>query len=193
MKLPAGLAALVVLAGLSGPVAIAADSPTLYVDAGGEQLAGHRDPAAPAVYAFKGIPYAAPPVGELRWAPPQLPTPRLGLQDAKAFAPGCFQDSYNTNWYRRVAAAFGAPPAVFNDVPYSEDCLYLNVWTPGKHATGPLPVMVWLHGGSNKAGWSFEPNYHGARLAATGPAVVVTVGYRLGVFGFFTPPGLPAG
>ena len=164
----------------------------LYVQAGGEDLAGNRDPVAAGIYVFKGIPYAAPPVGDLRWAPPQLPTPRLGLQEAAAFAPGCFQDSYNTDWYRRVAAAFGAPPSVFNDVPFSEDCLYLNVWTPGKSAGGPLPVMVWLHGGSNKAGWSHEPNYHGARLAAAGPAVVVTVGYRLGVFGFFTPPGLPA-
>lgn len=166
--------------------------PDLQVQAGGERLLGRQDPAAAGIYVFKGIPYAAPPIGERRWAPPQRPTPRTGLQPADRFAPGCFQDSYNTDWYRRVAAAFGAPPTVFNDVPFSEDCLYLNIWTPGKRAAGPLPVMVWLHGGSNKGGWSFEPNYHGARLAAAGPAVIVTVGYRLGVFGFFTPPGLPA-
>ena len=169
----------------------------LQVSAAGETLLGTLDPAAQGVAVFRGIPYAAPPVGALRWAPPQPAKARVGRQAATAYAAGCYQDSYNTDWYRRVGAAFGVPADKFSDPAFSEDCLYLNVWTTslpavpnGQH--GKLPVMVWLHGGSNKGGWSFEANYHGARLAAAGPVVVVTVGYRLGVFGFFSHPELAA-
>jgi para-nitrobenzyl esterase len=167
------------------------------VTAAGESLVGVIDSVVPGVGVFKGIPYAAPPVGALRWAPPQPAQARSGQQAATAYAPGCFQDSYNTDWYRRVGAAFGVPARHFSDPPFSEDCLYLNVWTTSLLAApnaqrGKLPVMVWLHGGSNKGGWSFEANYHGARLAAAGPVVVVTVGYRLGVFGFFSHPELAA-
>ena len=169
----------------------------LHVTAAGESLVGVIDSVVPGVGVFKGIPYAAPPVGALRWAPPQPAQARRGQQAATAYAPGCFQDSYNTDWYRRVGAAFGVPARHFSDPPFSEDCLYLNVWTTSLLAApnaqrGKLPVMVWLHGGSNKGGWSFEANYHGARLAAAGPVVVVTVGYRLGVFGFFSHPELAA-
>ena len=169
----------------------------LHVTAAGESLVGVIDSVVPGVGVFKGIPYAAPPIGALRWAPPQPAQARSGQQAATAYAPGCFQDSYNTDWYRRVGAAFGVPARHFSDPPFSEDCLYLNVWTTSLLAApnaqrGKLPVMVWLHGGSNKGGWSFEANYHGARLAAAGPVVVVTVGYRLGVFGFFSHPELAA-
>ena len=162
-----------------------------------ETLVGAVDSVVRGVAVFKGIPYAAPPVGALRWAPPQPAPARIGQQAAKAYAAGCFQDSYNTDWYRRVGAAFGVPSRKFSDPRFSEDCLYLNVWTPNLPAAstaqhGKLPVMVWLHGGSNKGGWSFEANYHGARLAAAGPVVVVTVGYRLGIFGFFSHPELAA-
>lgn len=169
----------------------------LHATAAGESLVGAIDSVVPGVAVFKGIPYAAPPVGALRWAPPQPAQARSGQQAATAYAPGCFQDSYNTDWYRRVGAAFGVSARQFNDPSFNEDCLYLNVWTPSVLAVpnaqrGKLPVMVWLHGGSNKGGWSFEANYHGARLAAAGPVVVVTVGYRLGVFGFFSHPDLVA-
>jgi para-nitrobenzyl esterase len=167
------------------------------VTAAGESLVGVIDSVVPGVAVFQGIPYAAPPVGALRWAPPQPAQARSGQQAATAYAPGCFQDSYNTDWYRRVGAAFGVPADKFSNPAFSEDCLYLNVWTTSLPAApisrpGKLPVMVWLHGGSNKGGWSFEANYHGARLAAAGPVVVVTVGYRLGVFGFFSHPELAA-
>lgn len=167
----------------------------------GESLVGSMEADVAGVAVFKGIPYAAPPVGALRWVPPQPVQPRTGPQTATAYAPGCFQDSYNTDWYRRVGAAFGVLPSAFSDPAFSEDCLYLNVWTPqvpgAAKAASPmpaanLPVMVWLHGGSNIGGWSFEANYHGAKLAAAGPAVVVTVGYRLGIFGFFSHPELAA-
>lgn len=194
----------------SSSAAVAATASPL-VFAAGETLLGSLDPVVPGMSVFKGIPYAAPPVGKLRWAPPLPHEVRTGQQNATAYAPGCFQDSYNTDWYRRVGAAFGVAAERFSDPAFSEDCLYLNVWTPlaalpSRHsapsalseakassASRPgLPVMVWLHGGSNKGGWSFEANYHGARLADAGPVVVVTVGYRLGLFGFFSHPELAA-
>jgi para-nitrobenzyl esterase len=121
---------------------------------------------------------------------PQPHRPRPGLRSATAFAAGCFQDDYNARWYQRVAAAFGATGSVFTDPPFSEDCLYLNVWTPDTYRKAHRPVMVWIHGGSNKAGWSFEPNYRAGVLAARGDVVVVTVAYRLGVFGYFGHPDM---
>ena len=123
---------------------------------------------------YRGIPYAAPPIGGLRWRPPQ-PVPK---------------------WQGvRKADKFGAPPIQTNpalaSVPYtpSEDCLYLNVWTPAKQAIEKLPVMFWIHGGGFTAGATAEQLYHGDQLAKRG-VVVVTVGYRLGVFGFLAHPGL---
>ncbi len=171
-------------------VATAAGPATPRVHAGGETLEGAIDAQHPEVVAFKGIPFAAAPVGELRWREPLPHAARPGVQQATAFAPACYQDSYNMDWYRRVGAAFGASPSVFVDPPVSEDCLYLNVWTPKLDAHTRLPVMVWLYGGSNRAGWSFEPNYQGQHLAQRGQVVVVTVAYRVGIFGFFGHPGL---
>lgn len=141
------------------------------------------------VMAFRGIPFAAPPVGALRWMPPAPHRPRPGLVDARQFAPACTQDSYNMNWYRRVGAAFGAAASEFLQPAVSEDCLYLNVWAPVTASSRRLPVMVWIYGGSNRSGWSFEPNYRGAALAAQG-VVVVTLAYRVGILGFFGHPGL---
>jgi para-nitrobenzyl esterase len=160
------------------------------VEANHETLVGAYGDRYPRVASFKGIPFAAPPVGELRWRAPQPHTPRAGVQTAQGFAAACFQDSYLTDWYRRVGAAFGADPADFSDPPSSEDCLYLNVWTPALDRSAHLPVMVWIHGGSNKSGWSFEPNYHGEVLAARGHVVVVSIAYRVGIFGFFGHPEL---
>lgn len=160
------------------------------VEANHETLSGAWGKRHPQVASFKGIPFAAPPIGELRWQAPQPHRPRAGAQRALDFAAACYQDSYNTDWYRRVGAAFGADAAQFVDPPFSEDCLYLNVWTPTRDAGAALPVMVWIHGGSNKAGWSFEPNYDGENLAARGNVVVVSVAYRLGIFGFFGHPEL---
>jgi para-nitrobenzyl esterase len=130
------------------------------------------------------VPYAQPPVGPRRFRAPLPWLPEPGIRSAKAFAAGCMQDDYNTRWYRQVGAYFGAGAERFADPPFSEDCLYLNIWSPQPEPSARLPVLVWFHGGSNKAGWSFEPNYQGARLASRGRMLVVTVGYRLGVFGF---------
>jgi len=177
------------IATLLWALAARAATPPL-VTAGGETLQGSLDERYPAIASYKGIPFAAPPVGALRWQAPRPHRPRPGIQPAQAFAAGCYQDDYNSAWYRRVGHAFGADETVFADPPFSEDCLYLNVWTPAASAGDALPVMVWIHGGSNKAGWSFEPNYRAAALAARGRVVVVTVAYRLGVFGFFGHPSL---
>lgn len=141
---------------------------------------------------FRAIPFAQPPVGELRWRAPSPPIPRQGLQVATEFARACMQTAYITEWYRDVVAAFDGDIA---DTPVpnavSEDCLYLNIWSPDVTAEEKLPVMVFIHGGNNQGGWSYEPNYMGHNLAARG-VVVVSITYRLGVFGFFAHPELTA-
>jgi para-nitrobenzyl esterase len=142
------------------------------------------------VTGFLGIPFAEPPVGALRWQAPQPLRSPPGKREARQFAAACYQDDYNIDWYRKVGAAFGADPARFRNPPFSEDCLYLNIWTPAPGRDARLPVMVWIHGGANRAGWSFEPNYLGENLAARGNLVVVSIAYRHGVFGFFGHPEL---
>jgi para-nitrobenzyl esterase len=122
------------------------------------------------VISFKGIPFAAPPVGPLRWRSPQSVKPWTGVKEASSFAPGCIQ---NTS----LTGRFGAPPAL------SEDCLYLNVWTPAKTANDKLPVMVWIYGGAFTGGMTSIPTYDGTHLAQKG-VVLVSVAYRLGAFGF---------
>jgi para-nitrobenzyl esterase len=153
-------------------------------------LVGRPGGAHTEVAGFFGIPFAEPPVGELRWQAPQPPRAAAARLDATEFAAACYQDSYNNDWYRKVGAAFGARPELFVDPPFSEDCLYLNVWTPAPGEDARLPVMVWIHGGANRSGWSFEPNYLGENLAARGNVVVVSIAYRHGVFGFFGHPQL---
>jgi para-nitrobenzyl esterase len=125
--------------------------------------------------AYKGIPFAAPPVGDLRWKPPQPVAPWQGVRKATEFGPRCTQ-----------GRVFG--DMVFRDEP-SEDCLYLNVWTPAAPSSKALPVMVWIHGGGFVAGSASEPRQDGERLAGKG-VVVVGINYRLGVFGFFAHPEL---
>ena len=141
---------------------------------------------------FRAIPFAQPPVGELRWRAPGPPIPRKGPQVATEFARACMQTAYMPDWYRDVVAAFDgdiAEAPVPNAV--SEDCLYLNIWSPDVAAEEKLPVMVFIHGGNNRGGWSYEPNYLGHNLAARG-VVVVSITYRVGVFGFFAHPELTA-
>ncbi len=128
------------------------------------------------VAAFKGIPFAAPPVGALRWKAPQAVAAWTGVKRADAFAPSCIQDT-------AFPKLFGAPDAI------SEDCLYLNVWTPAKSAADRLPVMVWIYGGAFVGGMTSIPAYDGTPLAEKG-VVLVSVSYRLGVFGFLAHPEL---
>ena len=130
--------------------------------------------------AFLGIPFAEPPVGERRWRPPEAARAWRGVRDGTDFASSCYQ---------APATGFGPFTPEFLTVgPISEDCLYLNVWTPTKRAAG-LPVLVWIHGGGFGGGSGSVPIYNGAHLAAKG-AVVVTINYRVGAFGFLAHPSL---
>jgi para-nitrobenzyl esterase len=160
------------------------------VRVGDELLIGRPGELHPRIAAFLGVPFAEAPVGGLRWQAPQPLRASAGRRAATELAAGCYQDDYNIDWYRRVGSAFGAEASRFRNPPFSEDCLYLNVWSPAIGAEAKLPVMVWIHGGANRSGWSFEPNYLGENLAARGNVVVVSIAYRHGVFGFFGHPEL---
>lgn len=127
------------------------------------------------VLSFKGIPYAAPPVGNRRWRPPVPPQRWKGVRQATRFGDDCF----GVAGLRQGSLA----PSM------SEDCLYLNVWTPKEPGAGKRPVMVWVYGGSFIGGTSAIPLYDGAALARKG-VVVVTFNYRTNIFGFFAHPGL---
>jgi para-nitrobenzyl esterase len=137
---------------------------------------------------FLGIPFAKPPVGDLRWQAPEPLTVIAGNYDSQQFKPACYQHAYNTDWYEQVASLFGTSDFTMEMPQVSEDCLYLNIWKPIDADQGSLPVMVWIHGGSNKAGWAYEPNYLGQELANIGNVIVVSIAYRLGVFGFLAHP-----
>jgi para-nitrobenzyl esterase len=153
--------------------AFAADGPV--VDAPAGKLQGQSEGA---LNVFKGIPYAAPPVGPARWKPPTPATRWSGVREAAKFGPACFQpSSHAVNIYA------DPPPTV------SEDCLSLNVWAP--KAARNAPVMVWIHGGALSNGYSSESMYDGAALARQG-IVVVSINYRLGVLGYLAHPGLSA-
>ncbi|HEY8830863.1 MAG TPA: carboxylesterase family protein, partial [Gemmatimonadaceae bacterium] len=131
------------------------------------------------VKVFRGIPYAAPPVGALRWRPPQPPKHWTGIRPASQLGHNCEQHQPYSDIDPFAAGV-------------SEDCLYLNVWTSTLDARATRrPVMVWIHGGGFWAGFGGEERHNGARLAQKG-AVVVTVNYRLGAFGFLAHPALAA-
>lgn len=125
---------------------------------------------------YKGIPFAAPPVGQLRWKPPQPVTPWQGVRKTTEFGARCMQGRLFEDM-------------VFRDSGPSEDCLYLNVWTPAPTSAERLPVMFWIYGGGFQAGASSEPRQDGENLAHKG-VVVVSFNYRLGIFGFFSHPEL---
>ena len=128
------------------------------------------------IASFKGIPFAAPPVGDLRWRAPQPAPPWTGVKTADSFAPGPMQ------------AALGAV-LMGGSMNFSEDCLYLNVWTPAKAPGEKLPVMVWIYGGGFVGGMTSASLYDGAKLARKG-VVLVSIAYRLGAFGFLAHPEL---
>jgi len=128
------------------------------------------------VHAFLGIPYAQPPVGDLRWKPPVPVAKWSGVRKATDFGSHCLQGK-----------VFG--DMVFHDPGGSEDCLTLNIWVPTKHAEAKLPVMVWIYGGGFVAGTTSEARQNGSTLAQQG-VIVVSMNYRLGVFGFMVHPEL---
>jgi para-nitrobenzyl esterase len=149
---------------LAGP-ALANDLDTLVkIDTG--WVSGSGD----AVRVYKGIPFAAPPTGDLRWKPPQPAKPWKGILVAKSFPANC-------------------PQALPLPGPQSEDCLGLNVWTPAHPPAAKLPVMVWIYGGGFQIGATSQSAYDGTALAAQG-VVLVSVNYRLGMFGFLAHPAL---
>jgi para-nitrobenzyl esterase len=125
---------------------------------------------------FKGIPFAAPPVGELRWKPPQPALNWSGVRQADKFGAACLQTNVFGDIY-------------FRDAQPSEDCLTLDIWIPAKPASAKIPVIVWFYGGGFVAGSASEPRYDGENLAKKG-VIIVNPNYRLGVFGFFSYPEL---
>src|SRR3984885_9613225 len=127
------------------------------------------------VRSFKGIPFAAAPVGDLRWKEPQPVKSWTDVRNADQFGPRCMQRAGGDYWFRSNGM--------------SEDCLYLNVWTPAKPGGGKLPVLVYIFGGGFQNGDGSEYRYDGESMARKG-IVVVTVNYRLGIFGFFSHPDL---
>lgn len=136
---------------------------------------------------FRGVPFATPPVGALRWHAPHPVEAWSVERPAQSFAPACMQTRSIVDWYGDIAEAFGQSRAVAPEPEgVSEDCLYLNVWTPDLSPDEPLPVMVYIHGGSYTGGWSYEPNYHGDAFADQG-VVLVSIAYRLGAFGYIAP------
>ena len=130
--------------------------------------------AAEGLAVYMGLPFAAPPVGELRWRPPQPAAKWTGVRNADQYAAGCLP-------------SMGDPPPS----GASEDCLYLNVWTPAKSAGDRLPVLVWIYGGGFNAGSTSVPVHDGARLARRG-VVLVSISYRVGILGFLAHPELSA-
>jgi para-nitrobenzyl esterase len=124
---------------------------------------------------YRGVPFAAPPIGDLRWRPPAAVTHWTGIRKVDVFAPACMQDS--------VSMPGETPPKV------SEDCLYLNIWTPAKSGQERLPVIVWIYGGGFISGSASMPLYWGDKLAQKG-VIVVTIAYRVGPLGFLAHPEL---
>ncbi len=158
---------------LAGVPAWSASDPVVNAPAG--SASGVLDSG---IRAFKGLPYAASPAGPARWTPPKALPKWTGVKDAKAFGPACMQ-------------ATGGGGSIYADPPasMSEDCLSLNVWTPDK--ARKAPVMVWIHGGSLTSGSGAQSMYDGTKMAQHG-IVVVTINYRLGVFGYLAHPALSA-
>jgi len=127
---------------------------------------------------YRGIPFAAPPVGDLRWRAPQPAAKWEGVRQAAKFGPSCIQGMRN-------------PSGADQGPGMNEDCLYLNVWTPAKSARDRIPVLVWIYGGGFNAGATSDPNYSGENLATKG-VVLVSIAYRVGQLGFFAHPDLSA-
>jgi para-nitrobenzyl esterase len=170
----ATLATLVLTLFGAAPLAKAKE-PSLEVKTKSGKVEGTADGA---VRVFLGIPYAQPPVGPLRWKPPVPAAKWKGVRQATEFGSHCMQLPVFKDM-------------VFRDPGNSEDCLTLNVWTPATDKGANLPVMVWIYGGGFTGGASSEPRQDGAKLATNG-VVVVSMNYRLGIFGFFAHPDLTA-
>ena len=177
MQNPVRLSACIAALAVALPLAAALPQPVRTADGPVSGVAG----ADGSVLSFKGLPFAAPPVGELRWRAPQPPASWSAVRKADQFSASCIQNIVEERkpWTHEYMA--------HNAI--SEDCLYLNVWTPAKSAGEKLPVYFWIYGGGNVEGSTAVPIYDGENLARRG-VVVVTINYRLGVFGFLAHPEL---
>jgi para-nitrobenzyl esterase len=169
MKKLACLLAFASVVGISAPV-LAQDAASVTVDTG-----ALKGTSSDGVLSWKGIPFAAPPVGQLRWRAPQPAPHWQGVRDAGAYGHDCMQVPFPSD-----AAPLGTPP--------DEDCLYANVWRPA-NAKGKLPVVFWIYGGGFVNGGASPPTYSGAELARKG-VVFVSANYRVGRFGTFAHPAL---
>ncbi len=160
-----------------------AQSPILMIEGGKIQGVPAED--YPEVIVYRGIPYAAPPLGELRWKAPQPVVAWKGVKKCDTFGHPSYQGvhypgGYATEW------GYG------QEAPYSEDCLYLNVWTKASgQVNKKLPVALWIHGGGYREGWGTEPEFDGQEWGNK-DVVLVSINYRLGVFGFLCHPELSA-
>ena len=183
-----GMAALVcaILSGCGG----GGDAPEFRNTAYGT-VQGVDDSNGSGTYYWKGIPYAKAPVGALRWRAPQEPDAWTQARSTQKFGNACIQNGrvYGPGLNNTYDATIGT---TLNTPVGSEDCLTLNIWRPASDAKD-LPVIVFIHGGSNISGYSADPLYDGANLAKNANAVVVTANYRLGVFGFFNMAQLKSG
>ncbi len=170
----------------------APDNSPLLRQTGFGPVIGSDDAAATGTLSWKGIPFASPPSGDLRWKAPVDPQPWKAARNAGTFGPACVQTGrlYGPGRNNRYDATIGDTLGV---TVGSEDCLYLNIWRPSAPSPTPRPVIVWVHGGSNITGYTADPVYDGAHLARTADAVVVSVNYRLGIFGFLELQALKTG
>ena len=159
-------------------------NPVLKVEGG--KVKGVNTPTK-GIIVYKGIPFAAPPVGDLRWKEPQPVVPWKGVKIADKFGAAAEQVTWDPeSFYGKEWRASGS-------VPFKEDCLYLNIWTPAAGKTDKkLPVAVWIHGGGFREGFAFEPEMDGGEEWASRGVILVTITYRLGVIGFFSHPLLTA-
>ena len=158
-------------------------SPVLSIEGG--QVQGVSADRVKGVYVFRGIPYAAAPIRENRWKAPQPVTPWEGVKLCNRFDHPSYQHiqykgGYYTEW------GYG------DEAPFSEDCLYLNIWTkkPGD-VNAKLPVALWIHGGGYREGWGSEPEFDAQEWAGK-DVILVSINYRLGIYGFMTHPDLSA-
>jgi para-nitrobenzyl esterase len=159
-------------------------NPVLTIEGG--QVKGVETPTKN-IIAYKGIPFAAPPVGNLRWKEPQPVIPWQGEKLADKYGAAAMQVTWDPqSFYGKEWRASGS-------APFSEDCLYLNLWTPAAgQKDKKLPVAMWIHGGGYREGFAYEPEMDGGEAWASRGVILVTVTYRLGVFGFFSHPLLSA-
>jgi para-nitrobenzyl esterase len=177
----------IIMIGISSSLIFCKDkvkNPVLTIEGG--KVTGVLTPTK-GVIAYKGIPFAASPVGDLRWKEPQPVVPWEGIKSADKYGAAAMQVTWDPeSFYGKEWRASGS-------VPFNEDCLYLNIWTPAAgQKNKKLPVAMWIHGGGYREGFAFEPEMDGGEEWAERGVILVSVTYRLGVIGFFTHPLLSA-